>query len=75
MTYYNTADPANKYFYLDDGSGLSSDGHSGVKVWCGSVDPPTTGMKVVTGVVSSESIGGKVVPVVMIRDGAEILPL
>ena len=68
MTYSNTDDANNKYFYLDDGSGLSSGGHAGVKVWCGTVDPPTSGTAIVSGMVSSESIGGVAAPVLLILD-------
>jgi hypothetical protein len=42
---------------------------------CGSANPLTGGMVIVSGVVSSESIGGNVVPIVMIRDSGEISPL
>jgi GH25 family lysozyme M1 (1,4-beta-N-acetylmuramidase) len=73
VSYSNTSSPSAKYFYLDDGSGLSSDGHSGVKVACGAVSPPASGTAVVTGIVGAESIGGTVVPVLMIRDGGDIL--
>jgi hypothetical protein len=72
VTYYNTDDANNKYFYFDDGSRLSSGGHAGVKVWCGTETPPSSGMIAVTGILSSDSIGGKVVPVILIRDSAEI---
>jgi|GEM_PF-1582709 len=63
VTNYNTSDPNNKYFYLDDGSGLVDGAQSGIKVLCGSNTPPTSGDKTVTGLVGV--VGGK--PVLIIR--------
>lgn len=68
VTYSDTSDPDNKFFYLDDGSGLSSGGHTGVRVRCGTVTPPTSGMAVVTGLVTSEQFGDRVVPVLLALD-------
>ena len=65
----NTADPLNKYFYLDDGSGLVDGAIAGIKVLCGSVAPPTSGNKTVTGLVGV--VGGK--PVLIIRGSGDIL--
>ena len=76
VSYSNTDDPSAKYFYLDDGSGISDDsGHTGVKVECGSTEPAASGFVVVTGIVSSEQTGAKVVPVLIIRDSNDIKPL
>ena len=73
VTYSDTSDRDDKYFYFDDGSGLSSGGHDGVLVRCRSIAPPSSGMAIVTGVAASESIGGKVVPVILIRDSSDII--
>jgi len=73
VTYSDTSHPDDKYFYFDDGSGLSSGGHDGVLVRCGSITPPSSGMVIVTGVVASESIGGKVVPALIIRGASDLL--
>jgi len=67
----NTADPNNKYFYLDDGSGLVDSGNPGIKVLCGSVTPPSSGNVIVTGLVGV--VGGK--PVIVIRDSDDIRSL
>jgi len=72
VTYSNTDNPADKYFFIDDGSGLSRDGHAGVLVRCGSVTPPASGMRLVTGIAASEQTGAVVVPVILIRDAADI---
>ncbi len=64
----NTADPNNKYFYLDDGSGLMDGAIPGIKVLCGTATPPTSGTKTVTGLVGV--IGGK--PVLVIRGASDI---
>jgi len=66
----NSSDPNNKYFYLDDGSGLLDGPTSGIKVVCGSVTPPSSGVVRVTGVVSV--VAGK--PVLVIREGSDIAP-
>ena len=65
----NTADPLNKYFYLDDGSGLVDGAIAGIKVLCGSIAPATSGNKTVTGLVGV--VGGK--PVLIIRGSGDIL--
>ena len=65
----NTADPLNKYFYLDDGSGLADGAIPGIKVLCGSAAPPASGNKTVTGMVGV--VGGK--PVLIIRGSGDIL--
>ncbi len=64
----NTADPNNKFFYLDDGSGLVDSAIPGIKVLCGSVAPPSSGAKTVTGLVGV--VGGK--PVIVIRGAGDI---
>ena len=73
VAYSDSTDPSNKFFYLDDGCGVSDgSGHPGVLVRCGSVSPPRTGMVAVTGVVGLEQAGKRYVPVIIIRDGADI---
>jgi hypothetical protein len=72
VTYYNISDANNKYCYINDGSGISSGGHDGIKVWCGTVSPPTAGSVIATGVISTESIGGKIVPILVIRDSGDL---
>ena len=76
----NTIDPNNKYFYLDDGSGLLDGTTPGIKVLCGSVAPPvypppsepvTLAGVTVTGLVGV--VGGK--PVIVIRDSNDIRAL
>ncbi len=47
-------------------------GHSGVKVMCGAFDPPTSAWAAATGVVVTESIGGKTVAEIAIRDSSDI---
>jgi len=76
VTYVDTTDPADKYFYFDDGSGVDNGAsHAGVLVRCGSVTPPASGVVVVTGVISTELWGGRVVPVLMLRSAADLMPL
>jgi hypothetical protein len=65
----NTSDPNNKFFYLDDGSGLADGAIAGIKVMCGTVTPPSSGNKTVTGLVGV--VGGK--PVIIIRGAGDIL--
>lgn len=73
VTYADTSDPAAKFFYVNDGSGLTDDtGYPGVKVLCGTIDPPTTGMVSVTGVVSSEQVGPDIVPRLLIRSADDV---
>jgi hypothetical protein len=64
----DTADPNNKFFYLDDGSGLLDGAIAGIRVLCGSVAPPSSGNVRVTGLVGV--VGGK--PVLTIRDSSDI---
>lgn len=76
VTYSDSSNPNDKFFCIDDGSGLSDgSGHRGVKVRCGSVSPPNTGIVMVTGIVASEQVVGKVVPVILIRDENDIVVL
>lgn len=73
VTYSNTDNPAAKYFVVDDGSGLTDgNGHMGLKVICGSATPPTSGTVRVTGVIDTETVSGKAVPVLVVRDAAEV---
>ncbi len=74
VTFADTGDPQNKYFYIDDGSGLSDGSHAGVKVLCGAIDPPSSGLATVCGVVDTAKPGANVVPVLVIRDSADIVP-
>jgi hypothetical protein len=62
------SDPNNKFFYLDDGSGLTDGATAGIKVLCGSIAPATSGNKTVTGLVGV--VGGK--PVIIIRGAGDI---
>jgi len=72
----DTSDPNKKYFFLDDGSGLTDGlGHSGVKVICGTATPPASGVVRVTGIIGTETAGGRIVPVIIVRDPAEVNPL
>lgn len=73
VTYSNTSNPAAMYFVLDDGSGLTDgSGHAGIKVICGNATPPSSGTARVTGVIDTETVSGKTVPVLIVRDAAEI---
>lgn len=49
------ANAGSNFFYLDDGSGLTTGGISGIKVLCGSLSPASSGTQVVTGVVGIEA--------------------
>jgi len=68
VTNYSTANPTDKYFYLDDGSGLVDGAIPGIKVLCGSNTPKTSGNVTVTGLVGV--VGGK--PVIIIRGAGDI---
>lgn len=73
VTHVDVSDPAGRFFYLDDGSGIPGGaGRRGVLVRCGSVAPPASGMVAVTGVVSSELVDGAVVPVILTRGAGDI---
>jgi len=65
----SVSDPNNKYFYLDDGSGLVDGAIPGIKVLCGTNAPKTSGNVTVTGLVGV--VGGK--PVIIIRGAGDIL--
>jgi hypothetical protein len=76
VSYSSVTDSNAKFFYLDDGSGATDDsGHSGVKVLCGTIDPPASGRAIVTGIVSCEQIGARIVPRMLIRDSSDLQPL
>lgn len=76
VTYLNVDDPNAKFFYIDDGSGAMDDsGHPGVKILCGKLDSPGSGTVIVTGIVSSELVGTRVVPTLLVRDINDIKPL
>ena len=75
VTYSDTSSPTDRYFYVDDGSGLSDGSHPGVRVRCGSVSPPISGMAIVTGIATSEQVGSDVVPAILIRDAADLVQL
>jgi|GEM_PF-6389038 len=64
----SVSDPNNKYFYLDDGSGLVDGAIPGIKVLCGTNAPKTSGNVTVTGLVGV--VGGK--PVIIIRGAGDI---
>ena len=68
------SDPENKYFYFDDGCGLQDgSGRAGVRVRIGANTEPAVGSLVkVTGVVELETIGGKIAPVILARDAADV---
>ncbi len=66
----STSDPQGKYFVITDGGVVD-----GVKVLCGGFDPPSSGMVAVTGIIDTEVVGVKVVPVLIIRDAGDVLPL
>ncbi len=68
VTASDSSDPNNKFFYLDDGSGLTDGANAGIKVLCGSATPPASGNKTVTGLVGV--VGGK--PVLTIRGATDI---
>ncbi len=73
VTRSDSDDPDNKYFVIDDGSGLDDgNGHAGIKVLCGAGTPPSSGTVSVTGVIDAETDGGKVLPVIIVRDPSEI---
>jgi len=76
VTYGSNSDPNNRYFYINDGSRLAvnnGSGHAGVKVKCGSVTAPTTGLARVTGVIDAESTANGWVPVLIIRGAADVI--
>ncbi|MDH7601741.1 MAG: phosphodiester glycosidase family protein [Armatimonadota bacterium] len=76
VTFADSSDPNKKYFYIDDGTGLQDgSGRVGVKVYSGSIDPPTSGMVSVVGILSTEESGAKVVPVILVRFESDIEPL
>lgn len=68
---YRSAAPY--YFYIDDGSGLASDGHKGMRVESDSFTPPSAAYAAVSGVVTSKSIDGVIVPVIVVREAADIV--
>lgn len=75
VTFSDSSDPSNRFFYLDDGSRASDGGpHMGIRVRCGSLAPPTGGFATVTGIVTLEQVGGRTVPVIVIRDAGDLLP-
>lgn len=70
VTYADSTNSADRFFYLDDGCGLSDgSGHLGIKVRCGGTPPPEVSrFTSVSGVVASESAGERVVPVLISSD-------
>ncbi len=68
VTASDSSDPNNKFFYLDDGSGLMDGTIPGIRVLCGTITPPTSGTKTVTGLVGV--VDGK--PVLVIRGAGDI---
>ena len=71
------SEPENKSCYCDDGCGLQDgSGRAGVRVRIGANTEPAVGSLVkVTGVAELETIGGKVAPVILARDAADVSPL
>ena len=67
VTYADSTNPADRFFYLDDGSRLSDgSGRVGVKIRCGAASPPDVcGFATVDGVVDCEWSGGRVAPVLI----------
>ena len=73
VTYSDSSSPNDRYFYFDDGSNLwDGSGHFGVKVRCGSIDPPSQGIVCVVGILSAEQIAAKVAPVLLVRSPSDI---
>lgn len=76
VTGSDTGTPGSYHFYLDDGTGLSDGGPArGVRVLCGSIAPPASGLVTVQGVVGLEISGAKLVPVVVVTGAGDIAPL
>lgn len=76
VSFADNTNPNNAYFFIDDGSSLAVDGgHPGIKVKCGAVAAPTSGTVCVTGVVSVESTSAGCVPVLIIRQDTDIVPV
>ena len=75
VTYSDTSDPQNKYLIFNDGSGRLCSGHAGVKVLCATVNPPTTGWVIVTGVSTSDSTQCPSAPMILIRDALDIVAM
>jgi N-acetylmuramoyl-L-alanine amidase/chitodextrinase len=74
VTSVDVSDPQNKFFYCDDASGLQDgSGRAGVRVRIGANTEPAVGSLVkVTGVVELETVGVKIVPVILARDAADV---
>jgi len=73
VTHSDSSSPSDKFFYIDDGTGLSDGSYPGVKVRCGDSNPPTGGVVVVTGIVTSDQAGAKVAPVILATDVRALL--
>lgn len=74
VTYSDSTDPTDRFFYIDDGSAPPDWGpHPGVRVRCGSFAPPPGGSAVVTGVVAIERFADRLVPALLIRDARDIV--
>ena len=76
VTGCDASNPADRFFYFDDGSNLSDGGAiRGVRVRCGAIDPPCSGFVQVTGVVGLELAGTRLVPVIIVTSASDIVDL
>jgi len=78
ISFADNSNPNSRFFYVNDGSSLAASdgsGHAGVKVKCGTFAAPTSGMVKVTGVVSVEPSPNGLVPALIIRSGADVVPV
>ncbi len=76
VTGCDVSNPADRFFYFDDGSNLSDGGAiRGVRVRCGAIDPPCSGIVQVTGVVGLELVGTRLVPVIIVTSASDIVDL
>ena len=74
VTGCDASNPADRFFYFDDGSNLSDGGAvRGVRVRCGAIDPPCSGFVQVTGVVGLELAGTRLVPVIVVTSASDIV--
>jgi hypothetical protein len=61
------------WFILDDGSKVTAaNGTRGIKVRCDGITAPTSGFRSVTGISTTELVGGVNYPVVRVRAAADI---
>ena len=67
--------PSGRYFYLDDGSGVTDGSTAGVKVYCGAAAVPASGWVTVAGVVATEQGTDGVRAVLIVRDASDVSAL